>query len=57
MLRTIGQVINEVRREKRVSLAEIVALGISKSRYYRFIEGEIDMSMIDMMSIMDALTI
>ena len=30
MLRTIGQVINEVRREKRVSLAEIVALGISK---------------------------
>lgn len=28
MLRTIGQVINEVRREKRVSLAEIVALGI-----------------------------
>ena len=32
MLRTIGQVINEVRREKRVSLAEIVALGISKSR-------------------------
>lgn len=57
MLRTIGQVINEVRREKRVSLAEIVALGISKLRYYRFIEGEIDMSMIDMMSIMDALTI
>lgn len=56
VLRVIGQVINEVRREKNVSLAQISALGISKSRYYRFTVGEIDMTMIDMMSIMDALT-
>ena len=36
MLKTIGQVINDVRREKHISLAQIADLGISKSRYYRF---------------------
>lgn len=57
MLKTIGQVINDVRREKHISLAQIADLGISKSRYYRFIDGEIDMPMFDIMTIMDALTL
>lgn len=57
MLKTIGQVINDVRREKHISLAQIADLGISKSRYYRFIDGEIDMLMFDIMTIMDALTL
>lgn len=57
MLKTIGQVINDVRREKHISLAQIADLGISKSRYYRVIDGEIDMPMFDIMTIMDALTL
>lgn len=57
MLKTIGQMINDVRREKQISLAKIAVLGISKSRYYRFIDGEIDMPMFDIMPIMDALTL
>lgn len=57
MLKTIGQMINDVRREKQISLAKIAVLGISKSRYYWFIDGEIDMPLFDIMTIMDALTL
>lgn len=43
-MRPYGEVLNDIRADKNVSISEIEQFGISKSRWYRFVAGEAELS-------------
>ena len=47
MTQTLAERINEIRRNKQVSVQTIVANGISKSKYFAYMRGERDLSIVD----------
>ena len=57
MTQMIAERINEIRKNKNVSVQTIVDNGISKSKYFAFIRGERDLAISDLQILMDVLTI
>ena len=57
MTQTLAERINEIRRNKQVSVQTIVANGISKSKYFAYMRGERDLSIRDLQILMDLLTV
>ena len=55
-MRSFGEVLNDVRQDKNVSVAQIEKLGISKSRWYRIAVGEAELSLKELTDVLTLLT-
>lgn len=55
-MRPYGEVLNDIRADKNVSISEIEKFGISKSRWYRFVAGEAELSLKELIDVLTLLT-
>lgn len=55
-MRSFGEVLNDIRQDKNVSVAQIEKLGISKSRWYRIAVGEAELSLKELTDVLTLLT-
>ena len=55
-MRPYGEVLNDIRADKNVSISEIEQFGISKSRWYRFVAGEAELSLKELIDVLTLLT-
>lgn len=57
MTQTLAERINEIRRNKQVSVQTIMVNGISKSKYFAYMRGERDLPIRDLQILMNLLTV
>ncbi|AVO67365.1 helix-turn-helix transcriptional regulator [Weissella cibaria] len=55
-MRPYGEVLNDIRADKNVSISAIEQFGISKSRWYRFVAGEAELSLKELIDVLTLLT-
>lgn len=55
-MRSFGEVLNDIRQDKNVSVAQIEKLGISKSQWYRIAVGEAELSLKELTDVLTLLT-
>lgn len=52
-MRPYGEVLNDIRADKNVSISAIEQFGISKSRWYRFVAGEAELSLKELIDVVN----
>lgn len=57
MTQTLAERINEIRRNKQVSVQTIMVNGISKSKYFAYMRGERDLPIRDLQILINLLTV
>lgn len=55
-MRPYGEVMNDIRADQNVSISGIEQFGISKSRWYRFVAGEAELSLKELIDVLTLLT-
>ncbi|WP_245150298.1 hypothetical protein [Weissella cibaria] len=51
-MRPYGEVLNDIRADKNVSISGIERFGISKSRWYRFVAGKAELSLKELIDVL-----